>query len=136
MQAIARSAVSYEKLPGLDHVRLEDSFVIDFVEERSRIAFVLQIMLLPGHALYAQPMFGVRACYGHGILEIREVREVRWRARVLRAFADKDGRVDYGNIDALTFDPERWASHLEGEWGVVDVEGLAPSLAVWGRSRR
>jgi hypothetical protein len=118
-------------------VRLEDSFVLDVREEPSRerptrISFVLQLALLPRHPLYREPKQRERHCYKYGFLEFHDVRAVKWHARVFRKFTDKEGRVDYGNIDELAFQPKARRFLLEGDWGKVEIDSASPVLQIAG----
>ena len=118
--------MSYDQLPGFEHVYLEDSYVTGIEEQPDRLRFTLEVVLTVGHPLYRPPAPDEQYCYRPGALEFPALRRVTWTARHLRPFRDASGSVDYGNVDVFT--ARDGVYHLEGDWGSVEVVSGPPRL--------
>ena len=116
----------YWQLSGLEHVYLEDSYVLDVREERSSLEFLLELVLTEDHPDYTSPEPGEQYCYRKAQLVFPNVQDVRWLEKTATPYRDATGSIDYGNIDALT--AEQGHYRIEGDWGVVEVESSAPTL--------
>ncbi len=121
----SRGRVHYGRLAGLKDVYLEDSFVLSVIDEPRSLRFTVLMVLREQHASYVKPTSQERYCYRLGVLEFRDVTAIDWKQRSKKRYRDADGRVDYGNIDVF-FREEDGSYHLEGDWGIVDVEAQAP----------
>jgi hypothetical protein len=117
----------YTTLADLSAVYLEDSYVLQIVEEPSAVRFRLEAVLTPEHPAYHPPKPGEQYCYATGWLIFSEVEKVEWTRRSDAHFTDATGEVDLGNIDYMRREAEGWA--LGGDWGdVVIVSRVAPRL--------
>jgi hypothetical protein len=113
------AVVSYSKLPGLENVYLEDSFVLAIGESSDNLTFDLDAVLTPEHPSYAPPRPDEQYCYRRAKLRFSTTK-VNWLARSRTRFRDAAGEEDMGNIDIFTADGDHY--HLEGDWGTVEIE--------------
>ena len=120
LREIIMSKVPYHYLPGFENVYLEDTYVLDIVEEPTRLIFTLDVVLTEGHPLYQVPSIEEQYCYRKALLEFSGIKKIMWISRHLQPFTDATGSVDYGNIDI--FYKSDFTYHLEGDWGSVDIE--------------
>ncbi|HWF74447.1 MAG TPA: hypothetical protein VG186_13950 [Solirubrobacteraceae bacterium] len=111
---------SYETIPELAGVYLEDSYVLDVHAAEHSVQFDLDLVLTPQHPAYHDPRPGEQYCYRRGRILIAGARSVRWVRRAMQAFRDASGEVDYGSIDSWYLDGE--ISHIAGDWGELEVD--------------
>jgi hypothetical protein len=121
-------ALTYDQLPGLEDVYLEDSLVREIVETESCTSFTLLIALTPDHPAYDGRAPTEAHAYRAATLTFPNVRARTWHARTSLRFADAETAVDYGNIDGFTADGG--AYRLEGEWGSLELWSDAPELSL------
>jgi hypothetical protein len=117
-------SVPYYQLEGLEHVYLEDSYVLDIKIERSSVEFSLCVVLTEHHPLYASPAAGEQYCYRKGLLRFPNVEHVEWNERSMRPSTDATGAVDYGNIDEFYVIDEHY--YLSGDWGRLEIMSSSP----------
>ena len=110
---------SYEDLPGLDVVYLEDSFVLAIRESPHELVFELDAVLTPRNPAYTSPPENEQYCYRRGRLIFRSA-DITWLARSEVLYTDASGEEDLGIIDVFTAHGRRY--HLEGDWGSVEIE--------------
>lgn len=115
---------SYETLPGLAGVYLEDSYVLAIDEGPHSLAFRLEAVLTPDHPLYRDPRPGEQYCYVNATLTFSPASQVEWISRTGTSYRDADDEEDQGNIDYLN--PEPGAYHLGGDWGEIRVRSPHP----------
>lgn len=120
---------SYEDLPGLRNVYLEDSFVLDVEVGKSDVSFRLEAVLRENHPDYERPKTGEQYCYRLGVLRFPGLREVQWIRRTMRSSTDASGSTDLGNIDELV---EESPGHfrISGDWGEMTVDSQSPVLSL------
>ncbi len=106
---------NYTTLPALSSVYLEDSYVLDIVEQPGELKFRLEAVLTETHPAYQPPKPGEQYCYATGWLIIPNVTRIEWEQRSTRRFTDVTGEGDLGNIDFLNHENNHW--HLGGDWG-------------------
>lgn len=115
----------YEHLPGLEHLYLEDSWVLGVFEEPDELRFDVEAVLTEQHPDWHPPKPGEQYAYKRLALVFRRPREVVWLERMTgRPAVDATGEVDYGAFDVFTWDGSQF--DLEGDWGYVRVEGDPP----------
>jgi hypothetical protein len=108
---------SYTSLPTLSAVYLEDSYVLDIVEEPTQLRFRLEAVLTEDHPAHHPPRPGEQYCYATGWLTIPSITRSEWEHRSTQRFTDASGEEDLGNIDFLTREADHW--HIGGDWGAV-----------------
>lgn len=119
--------VPYEKLPGLEHIYLEDSFVLACVERESEIVFLLDLVLTPGHESYTPAEPNEQHCYRSGKLIFRNSTAVTWlRKDFSHPSVDASGQIDFGAIDSMTL--EDGVYRLVGYWGAVTIKSDPPTI--------
>ncbi|WP_067819196.1 hypothetical protein [Nocardia inohanensis] len=128
-------ARDYTDYPALSGIYLEDSYVLDIVEEPGGFRFVLEAVLTPERPNYRNPISGEQYCYVEAELIFTNVSAVEWLDRSDRRSGDATGTEDLGNIDALT-----WADGVysaEGDWGIVRIRSSTdPEFVVSARDCR
>lgn len=119
-------SATYETLPTLAHVYLEDSYVLSIDETPHSLTFQLDAVLTPGHPLYHQPRPGEQYCYVNGTLTFGSASQVKWISRTGASYRDANDEEDQGNIDYLEPGPDGY--HLGGDWGEVQVQSSQPPV--------
>ncbi|CAM4083757.1 hypothetical protein KIPE111705_39750 [Kibdelosporangium persicum] len=109
----------YTTVADLSAVYLEDSYVLQIVEEPGTVRFRLEAVLTPEHPVYRPPKPGEQYCYATGWLIFSEVGKIEWARRSAARFTDATGEVDLGNVDYMKREAEGWA--LGGDWGDVVI---------------
>lgn len=123
--------MNYDDLPTLALVYLEDSFVLEILEEPATLRFRLDAVLTPTHPRYQPPAAGEQHCYAGAWLTFDQVRERQWLQRSTLIFTDANGEQDLGNIDQMTRDGDWW--DLGGDWGRLRVRTAStPVLTLAG----
>jgi hypothetical protein len=117
---------TYDELPGLEHLYLEDSFVLGIDERDGAIAFTVEAVLTEGHPRYHSPLPGEQHCYARVALTFRAVADVEWPERSDHVFTDPDGSQDLGGIDFLKWDGDRF--DIAGDWGHVLFRSAPPEI--------
>lgn len=120
--------VPYYQLQGLEHVYLEDSYVLDIQTNRSSVEFSLSVVLTDQHPLYKSPLPGEQYCYRNGLLSFPNVGRVKWIEKSMMPSTDATGEVDYGNIDEFFRTDGHY--YLSGDWGRLEIESSPPSLEI------
>lgn len=107
------------------HVYLEDSWVLGVFETADELRFVVEAVLTEQHPEWHTPKPSEQYAYKLIALVFRRPREVVWVERMSGLPAmDASGELDYGNIDAFTWDG--LVFDLSGDWGHVRVKGVTP----------
>jgi len=118
--------VPYYELAGLEHVYLEDSYVLDIRTGLASVEFSLSVVLAEQHPLYIAPLPGEQYCYRSGMLRFRSVERVEWVERSMTPYTDSTGAVDYGNIDEFYLTDGHYC--LSGDWGRLEIKSSPPLL--------
>lgn len=119
--------MDYFEVPGLATVYLEDSYVLDIVEEPGSFSFTMEFVLTKNHPRYHEPRAGEMYCYERGRLTFTDVSHVEWLERSQQTYTDAAGEQDLGNIDYLKQENDHW--HAGGDWGQVRVYTTLPPRA-------
>lgn len=98
---------------------LEDSYVLDIVEQPGELRLSLEAVLTPENLKYHDPLPGGQYCYVRAELVFREVSGTEWISRSFKKYTDADGDEDLENIDVLTSSDGVYV--VEGDWGKVRV---------------
>lgn len=117
---------SYETLPTLAGVYLEDSYVLSIEEDPHSLTFRLEAVLTPEHPLYRDPRPGEQYCYAKATLTFAPASQIEWISRTGASYRDADDEEDQGNIDYLESEPGGY--HLGGDWGEVRVLSSHPPV--------
>ncbi len=115
-----RSSIPYhEAYDLLRNVYLEDSYVLDIVEESDSIVFEMELVLRKGHSLYHLPKPSEKYCYKKGALRFLSCSSKKLELSNQRPSVDASGETDLGNID--WFEKISETAFLEGCWGKLEV---------------
>jgi hypothetical protein len=120
--------VPYYQLQGLEHVYLEDSYVLDIKTDPSSVEFSLLVVLNEQHPLYEPPRPDEQYCYRKALLRFPETERVEWLERSMKPYTDASGEIDYGNIDE--FYQTNGNYYLNGDWGKLEIKSSPPSLEI------
>lgn len=111
---------AYEELPGLEHVYLEDSWVLGVTATYREVVFVVEFVLTEGHEFYGPARPGEQYCYRKGELRFSEITDLRWADQTSPPTIDASGEIDYDNIDSLNVETGRYV--LRGGFGQIMVK--------------
>jgi hypothetical protein len=127
MKAVYAATVStYDELPGLEHLYLEDSYVLAIDENPDALHFDLEAVLTEQHPHYSPPKPDEQYSYRRVDLVFTAPKAVNWIKRIMKPFTDAGGEIDYGNIDSFTWEGDRY--ELSGDWGHVIIDGPPPTI--------
>lgn len=88
-----------QSLPGLEHVRLEDSYFLGIVARGRCLSLRVLLALLPGHPAYTCPLPGDFHCYREGDILLGGFGLIDWKpGRRGNVLIDPDGTIDLGSI--------------------------------------
>lgn len=119
---------SYSEIPSLDNIYLEDSYVLTLNEDKSRLEWMLEVVLTEQHPNYQLPPSNEYYCYHKALLGFPSVSKIIWHEKHFNLYHDANGDVDYGNIDIFYFQDDVY--HLEGDWGRVTMYSGIPYLTL------
>ena len=126
------SDVQYWQLKGLNHVCLEDSWVLAvrlaLEEPRQSVEFDLEVVLTKDHPGYVEPKEDQQHCYRSGKLVFPDVSGFSWSADKIQRSVDAAGETDFGNIDTLECGEDHY--RLTGAWGELRVISSEPFLTL------
>lgn len=109
---------NYPSIAGLEHVYLEDSYVISLLFDKAALRFELLLVLTEDHEAYSAPNSGEQYCYiRNAVLSFKNPLEVEWISISMRPTTDVNNSIDFGNIDFLSFVGNRY--YMAGDWGEV-----------------
>ncbi len=120
--------ISYEQLPGFEHVYLEDSFVLSIQTTPHSATFLLNVVLLEGHPLYSRPRPNEQYYFRNAVLRFVSATSVKWIEQSMHPSTDASGEVDYGNIDIMYLEGGEY--HVAGEWGELRIVSPPPTIEV------
>lgn len=108
---------------------LEDSWVLDINASRGQFVITAEFVLTEEHPSYAPARPGEQYCYRKGVLVFEGVTDLTWTGQLSsRPSRDPDGSVDYGNIDSLTIEGDRYI--VEGGLGIIDLHAASIRVAL------
>ena len=109
----------YYDLPELNHLYLEDSWVLDIKEENNYVEFLIEAVLTEEHPLYRTPFPQEQYYYQKVKICFSNARKIIWIEKTNVSYRDIDGEIDRGNIDALYQHGNYF--YLEGDWGKLKI---------------
>jgi len=107
-RATLAAMANYASLPGLEHLYLEDSWVLGVYESDGVLNFDLEAVLTEQHPYWEPPKPGEMYCYGRVALTFPGVRSIEWISRGGRPATDASGERDWR---PHRYVPTRWG-HL------------------------
>ncbi|MCW2751977.1 MAG: hypothetical protein JWR83_3087 [Aeromicrobium sp.] len=119
----------YTELSGLEHLYLEDSWVRGIEQTEASFTFTVDAVLTEDHPLWRPKLPGEQYSYLKIRLRWDSVEEVVWSTLRFDAALDASGTVDFGNIDAFSFEGVEYS--IEGGWGQVQITSITgPTVEV------
>jgi len=119
---------SYETMPNLSDVYLEDSYVLSIKEGDGYVDFDLEVVITHTHPDYSGPKPGEQYDYRRSHLRLHDATDVRWEGRRLRPARDASGELDYGSIDTMTFCGSSY--RLTGSFGTLTLNASKVTLTL------
>ena len=111
---------NYFEIPSLEHVYLEDSYVIGIALTPGKLTFTMDFVLTPENPAYRGAKPNEQYDYAPGVLTFTGVDSVSWpKAGQTRAAQDADGAQDFGNIDGIELRGGTYS--VFGAWGEMKV---------------
>jgi hypothetical protein len=120
----SRAIGTYDQLPGLEHLYLEDSYLLAVHEDGDELRLDIEAVMTEQHPRFTPRKPHETYSYLRVAIVFIEPRSVDWLERSMKPITDPDGETDYGNIDSFTFDQDRY--EITGEWGHIVLHGTAP----------
>ncbi len=118
---------NYYNLKGFEDLYFEDSFLLNIEKSKTRLSFIVEIVLLENYHLYQAPKAGEQHCYKQGKIVFEDFKSVSWISENFETTINIDGSEDMGNIDVFNFSSGKY--HLEGSWWEVEIESPLPKLS-------
>lgn len=115
---------AYPAVAELSDIYLEDSYVLDIIDEPPLFKFKIDAVLTRSHPRYQAPGPAEQYCYAMGWLVFADVSRVKWESRSTRRYTNAAGEEDMGNVDFLKFCGDHW--YAGGDWGEVRIFATAP----------
>jgi hypothetical protein len=117
---------TYDQLPGLEHLYLEDSYLLGVHEGHDELRFDVEAVLTEDHPRYVPRKPDEAYTYLRVAIVFSDPRSVTWIERPMKPITGPDGEIDYGNIDSFTWQNDRY--ELIGDWGHVVIDGPPPAV--------
>src|SRR3546814_19438144 len=103
------------------HISFEDRYVLSIKIEPYNVIFEVDLVLLPEHELYRQPMKGQRECFCKGQLRIDGFDRILWNATKLLPSVDVTGELDFGSFDQIV--DANMSVRFFVVWGELEIFG-------------
>ena len=114
----------YYEFHSLEHVYLEDSYVLDIQTEPDAVEISLETVLTESHPQYSDPLPNEQYCYRNGRICFQNAKRITWVKKSMIPTPDLVGPPDYENIDEFYFSEGSY--HLNGGWGELDIISCEP----------
>ncbi len=114
----------YYEFHSLEHVYLEDSWVLDIQTEPDSVEIILETVLTANHPQYSAPLPNEQYCYRNGRIRFQNAKSVTWVNKSMIPNLEPGSPPDYGNIDVFYFSEGSY--HLIGEWGELEIVSCEP----------
>ena len=114
----------YYEFHSLEHVYLEDSWVLDIQTEPDSVEIILETVLTESHPQYSAPPPNKQYCYRNGRIRFQNAKRITWVNKSMIPNIEPGSPPDYGNIDEFYF--SKGSYHLIGEWGELDIVSSEP----------
>lgn len=113
-------------MPALEHIYLEDSWVLDVRVSYRIVKFVFDLVLTENHRLDTPPPPHEAYCYRKAELIFDGVSSINWDNMGLRPAVDATGTFGFGNVDFSNKQGNLFV--LGGDWGRMKVTSQNPTL--------
>lgn len=113
-------------VPSLEHIYLEDSWVLKVMATPGSVEFLTEFVLTEEHPDYHPPRSGEHYCYETGLLTFSGWEDFSWTRGSDRPNADPDGTVDYGNYDVFEIEGRQYS--IVGGFGKIRIVADPPRV--------
>ena len=111
----------YFNIEVLKDIYLEDSYVLEIIEQSDKILFKIDFVLCESHPFYKAPKINERYCYHLGEIVFAELEKISWIEKNTENYSyDANNEKDLGNIDSFFYEGNKY--FLEGSWGEVIIK--------------
>ena len=111
----------YFNIEVLKDIYLEDSYVLEIIEQSDKILFKMDFVLCESHPFYKAPKENERYCYRLGEIVFAELEKISWIEKNTENYSyDSNNEKDLGNIDSFFYEGNNY--FLEGSWGEVIIK--------------
>jgi hypothetical protein len=117
---------AYHEIVGLEHLYLEDSWVLNVSQAANELRFDIEFVLTEEHSLYQPPKNNERYCYKDGSIIFRNITNLITFEQTNAINYGPDDEVDLGNIDF--FYHRNGLYLLQGEWGLLELTSNIPEV--------
>jgi hypothetical protein len=107
----------YTEIPQIEHFVLEESWVLDIAASPGRLVIRIELVFDKDHPDLKPAPVGDVYYTREGILSFEGVSRLEWIDQGARPSLDATGELDYGNIDSMSWEDERY--ELEGDFGTI-----------------
>ena len=114
----------YYEFHSLEHVYLEDSWVLDIQTEPDSVEISLETVLTESHPQYSDPPPNKQYCYRNGRICFQNAKRITWIEKSMIPNIEPGSPPDYGNIDVFYFSEGSY--RLNGEWGELEIVSCEP----------
>ena len=114
----------YYEFHSLEHVYLEDSWVLDIQTEPDSVEISVETVLTESHPQYSDPPPNKQYCYRNGRIRFQNAKRIIWINKSMIPNIEPGSPPDYGNIDVFYFSEGSY--HLNGEWGELEIVSCEP----------
>lgn len=118
--------ILYENFKGFQYIYLEESYVLNIFTERTRIKFLVDMVLCEKHPFYHDPLDNEKYCYLKGEIIFPAVVHFEWVEKKMKPIKDANNETDFGNIDGFYLDDGCY--HIFGDWGYLIIKSEFPKL--------
>jgi hypothetical protein len=113
--------INYVDLECFKGLFLEDSFVLQIIENPELVSFQVEFVLIEDHPKYKEPIGNEMYYYRFGEINFIKPKEVIWKFRNQKILSiDANNENDLGNIDLFFKSGEYYS--LEGDWGSLLIK--------------
>ncbi|MGR3278685.1 hypothetical protein ACSYAD_26680 [Acaryochloris marina NIES-2412] len=119
----------YYKIPELEQIYLEGSFVTNIKENNGSIIFFVDFVLREEHLEYTVPNEDEIYCYRSGCIRFLNSCSIKWISKTISPITDARGDIDYGNIDTFVFSNNIY--QISGEWGEIEINSKVLEIEIF-----
>lgn len=111
----------YYSIGVLKDIYLEDSYVLEIIEQLDKIVFKMDFVICESHPFYKVPKKNERYCYHLGEIVFSKLEKISWIEKNTKNYSyDANNEKDLGNIDCFNYDSNTY--NLEGSWGELQIK--------------
>ncbi len=117
---------NYDNFKDFENIYLEDSFILEVIENSSQLKFIMEVVLTTNNSLYSKPKQNEVHCYKNAKIVFANVKEIDWKEKDLSPSKDASGEIDYGNIHELYFEDGYY--YIFADIGELKIKSVEPKI--------